>query len=92
MKKRPTSDRSRSSLSFLFRYQLLLASTQGKGDSALRGIAKLFERLEKKCWANPETSKVTLLTVEGTVLLQVNLVESSLCLDVVAFADRLVPS
>ena len=55
-------------------YQLLIASLQLKSDTALRGIAKLFERLENKCWSNPGTTKSGLLAVEGTVLLNINIV------------------
>jgi Fanconi anemia group I protein len=55
-------------------YQLLLVSLKGKSEVALRGVAKLFEKLERKCWSNPTTSKATLLTIEGTVLLQMNIV------------------
>ena len=54
-------------------YQLLLVSMQGKGDQALKGIAKLFEGMEK-AWSAPGASKVPLLAVEGTVLLQINIV------------------
>ena len=54
-------------------YQILLASLQGKADTALKGVAKLFERLERKHWAQGEDRGV-LLTVEGTVLLQLNII------------------
>ncbi|QDZ17722.1 FANCI solenoid domain-containing protein [Chloropicon primus] len=55
-------------------YQLLLTSLQGSSDMALKGVAKMFERLEKKFWSDASSSKTILLTVEGTVLLQLNII------------------
>ena len=39
-------------------YQLLLASLQGKGEVALKGIARHFDRVEKKQWTEASASRV----------------------------------